>query len=70
VVALAAVRARDDTQQAPRAEAVFRVQPHLFGPALVLAGLDVSLHTSGGVLALVFVGFRAMQASGLTWHVM
>lgn len=67
---LAVVRARDDKQQAPRAEEVFRVQPHLFGSALVLAGMDVSLNTSGGVLALVFVGFLAMKASGLTWHVM
>jgi len=33
-------------------------------------GLDVSLDTSGCVLALVFVGFQAMKASGRTWPVM
>jgi len=63
VATLAAVRARDDTQQAPRADEEFRVQPHLFGSALVLAGMDISVDKSGCVLVLVFGSFQARKCT-------
>jgi hypothetical protein len=67
--AVASVKAMDDKQKELLADELFRVQPNLFGSALVLSRLGVSMDKVGFALELLFVCFRAMKESGLTWPV-
>ena len=67
--ALAAVKAMDDKQKELLADELFRVQPNLLGSALVLVQLGVSMDTVGFALDMLFICFRAMKESGLTWPV-
>lgn len=67
--AVAEVKAMDGKQKELLADELFHVQPHLFGSALVLARLGVSMDKVGFVLDLLFICFQAMKASGLAWPV-
>ena len=67
--AVTSVKAMDDKQKELLADELFRVQPNLSGSALVLSRLGVSMDKVGFALELLFVCFRAMKESGLTWPV-
>lgn len=67
--AVAAVKVMDDKQKELLADELFRVQPNLLGSVLALARLGVSMDKMGFALDILFICFRAMKESGLTWPV-
>jgi len=67
--AVAAVKTMGDKQKELLADELFRLQPNLLGSALALARLGVSMDKVGFALDMLFICFRAMKESGLTWHV-
>ena len=67
--AVSAFKAMDDKQKELLADELLRVQPNLLGSALVLARLGVPMDKVGFALDMLFICFRAMRESGLTWLV-
>ena len=67
VSAITGVQAMDMKQKEQLADEIFRSQPNMLGSVLVLNRLGVSLQKIDFALNILFVCFRAMKASGLTW---
>lgn len=67
VSAMTGAQAMDMKQKEQLADEIFRAQPNLLGSVLVLRQLGVSLQKVEFALEILFVCFKAMQASGLTW---
>ena len=64
---ISSVRAMDMTRKEQLGEEIFHAQPHLFGSFLVQKRMGVSLEKMEFLLEILFVCFRSMQESGLTW---
>ena len=67
VRAISFVRAMDMARKEQLGEEIFHAQPHLFGSFLVQKRMGVSLEKMEFLLEILFVCFRSMQESGLTW---
>lgn len=67
VSAITSVQAMDMKQKEQIADEIFRSQPNMLGSVPVLNRLGVSLQKIDFALNILFVCFRAMKASGLTW---
>ena len=67
--ALIAAQAMDLQQKEHLADEVFRAQPNLLGPVVVLPQLGIALSKVDFTVGILFVSFLAMKASGLTWPV-
>jgi len=61
------IRAMGIKQKELLADEMFRTQPNMFGSALALQRMGVSLAKIEVVLELLFVCFQAMKQSGLPW---
>ncbi len=67
VDAIRITRAMDIAQKERLADELFHAQPTMFGSALALQRMGVSLAKIEVVLELLFVCFQAMKQSGLRW---
>ena len=67
VSAVTGVQAMDMKQKEQLADEIFRSQPNMLGSVLVLNRLGVSLQKIEFALNILFVCYKAMKASGLTW---
>lgn len=69
VRAIAMVRTMDMARKEQLGDEIFRAQPHLFGSFLVQKRMGVNLVKMDFLLEILFICFKAMQESGLTWPV-
>ena len=67
--AISTVRTMDMARKEQLGDEIFRAQPHLFGSFLVQKRMGVNLVKMDFLLEILFVCFKAMQESGLTWPV-
>lgn len=65
--AITIIRAMDIAQKERLADELFYAQPNMFGSALALQRMGVSLAKIEVALELLFVCFQSMKQSGLHW---
>ena len=65
--AIKTIRAMGMEQKALLADELFHTQPNLFGSALTLQRMGVSLEKIEVALDLLFICFQSMKLSGLPW---
>ena len=65
--AITIIRAMGIEQKERLADELFRTQPNMFGSALALQRMGVSLAKIEVALNLLFVCFQSMKQSGLLW---